>query len=438
VNPIDELAGLLPPAPASRDLPHRDEHQANLLTVIEADRTAGAPPSFGRLPFGRLPFGRQPSGRRSARPKSLRPVSSARLPSSRAATGRRWLAPTGAAIAVACAVVIVAVAAVTLRSFSGPGTAPGSHRARYPTAGTSGPAGSRSGSQLTATRHWTVPAAAIGTIVATSDDGTVVVTGAATSIASVTAIPTYHGKPPTIWSHVSAGTLTVTARCPAQEQNCWVTLHLTVPSHEHVVADSGQADVRLTGLSGGGTATADQGNVSLRSVSGGMTAIAGQGNITASRVSGTLTARAGQGNITASRISGTLTARAGQGNIDVTGLTGQLAADAGQGSITLTGIAGKLTARADQGSITATGLAVLDATLTSGQSTIDATFSQPPALVVATCQMGSVTLHLPGNSSYAVTASSQMGSTSVRVPQSAGSTHVVKATSQMGSVTVTG
>lgn len=57
---------------------------------------------------------------------------------------------------------------------------------------------------------------------------------------------------------------------------------------------------------------------------------------------------------------------------------------------------------------------------------------------MATCQMGSVTLHLPGNSAYAVTASAQMGSTSVRVPQSAGSPHVVKASSQMGSVTVTG
>ena len=97
-----------------------------------------------------------------------------------------------------------------------------------------------------------------------------------------------------------------------------------------------------------------------------------------------------------------------------------------------------MTARAGQGSITATGLAVREATLTSGQSTINATFSQPPVLVVATCQMGSVTLHLPGNSSYAVTASAQMGSTSVRVPQSAGSPHVVKASSQMGSVTVTG
>jgi hypothetical protein len=288
-------------------------------------------------------------------------------------------------------------------------------------AGNSGaPSGPPDGSALRVTRHWTVPASAISSIVATSDEGTVVVTGAATSTASVTAIPNYHGMPPTISSHVSAGTLTVTARCPAQEQNCWVTLRLTVPSREHVVANSGQANVRLAGLSGGGTATADQGNVSL------------------SRVSGTMTAIAGQGNINANRISGTLTARADQGNIGVTGLTGRLAANAGQGNITLTGISGTITADADQGSITATGLVVRQATLTSGQSNIDATFSQPPALVVATCEMGSVTLRLPGNTSYAVTASAQMGGTSVRVPQSAGSSHVVKATSQMGSVTLTG
>jgi len=404
VNPIEELASLLPPAPPSRDLPHHDRHDADLLALIGADQAAGSP---------------QSSRRQSARPQSSRHGPWWRVPPSGTVTGRLWLAPSAAAIAVACAVVIVAVAAVTLRGFSGSGSASGTHPARYPTAGSSAPAG-RSGSSLTATRHWTVPAAAIGAVVANSDDGTVVVTGAATSTASVTAIPTYHGRPPTISSRVSAGTLTVTARCPAQEQNCQVTLHLTVPFREHVVANSGQANVGLAGLTGGGTATA------------------GQGNITLSKVSGRMTAIAGQGNIIANRISGTLTARAGQGNIGITGLTGRLAANAGQGNITLTGIAGTMTAEAGQGSITATGLAARQATLTSGQSNIDATFSQPPALVVATCQMGSVTLRLPGNTSYAVTASAQMGSTSVRVPQSASSAHVVKATSQMGSVTVTG
>ena len=401
MNPIDELVSLLPPAPPSRELPHRDLHQADLLAVIDADRTARS--------------------RQSSRPQSRRRVSSWQLSSSPWDTGRRWLAPSAAAIAVACAVVILAVAAVALPGLLGSGGTPGSRPTGPRPAGNSeGPAGPSAGSPLTVTRHWTVPAAAIGSIVATSDDGTVVVTGAATSTASVTAIPNYHGKPPTISSHVLDGRLTVAARCPAQEQNCWVTLKLTVPSREHVVADSGQADVRLAGLAGGGTATADQGNVSLSKVSGGMTAIAGQGNIDVHQ------------------INGSLTARADQGNIDVTSLTGKLAANAGQGNITLTGITGTLTAHADQGSITATGLAVRQATLTSGQSTIDATFSQPPALVVATCQMGSVRLHLPGNSSYAVTASAQMGSASVRVPQSAGSPHVVKAASQMGSVTVTG
>jgi hypothetical protein len=406
VNPIDELASLLPPAPPSRVLPHRDQHEADLLALIGAEQAAEAP---------------RPSWLRSSRRVPSRPLSSKRSSSSRPSwRGRHWLAPSAAAIAVACAVVIVAIAAIALPSLSGPHRAPGSRPGQLPTARSSGvPAGPPDGSVLTVTRHWTIPAAAIGAIVANSDHGTVVVTGAATSAASVTAIPTYHGKPPTVSSHVSAGTLTVTARCPSGEQNCWVTLRMTVPSREHVVASSGQANVQLAGLSGGGTATAGQGNISLSRVSGGMTAIAGQGNISANR------------------ISGTLAARAGQGNIGVTGLTGRLAANAGQGNITLTGIAGTITADAGQGSITATGLAVGQATLTSGQSNIDATFIQAPDRVVATCQMGSVTLRLPGNTSYAVTASTQMGSTSVRVPQSAGSPHVIKATSQMGSVTVT-
>ena len=427
MNPIAELASLLPSAPPNRELPYRDLHQADLLAVIEADQTADPRQSFRTQPFRTQPFRTRSSRTRSsrlesarlesARPQSARRVFSWRLSPGQA--GRRFLASSAAAVAVACAVVIVAVAAVAVPGLFGSGSTPGARPTGPGPAGSSGaPAGSREGSPLTGTRHWTVPAAALGTIVATSDDGNVVVTGAATGSASVTAIPAYHGKPPTISSHASAGTLTVTARCPAQEQNCRVTLKLTVPSRVHVVADSGQADVRLAGLAGGGKATADQGNVSLSKVSGGMTALAGQGNIDAHQ------------------ISGSLTARADQGNIDVSRLTGKLVANAGQGNITLTGIAGTLTAQAAQGSISATGLAVRQATLTSGQSSIDARFSQPPALVVATCQMGSVTLHLPGNSSYAVTARAQMGSTSVHVPQSAGSPHVVRATSEMGSVTV--
>lgn len=58
--------------------------------------------------------------------------------------------------------------------------------------------------------------------------------------------------------------------------------------------------------------------------------------------------------------------------------------------------------------------------------------------MVASCQLGSVTLRLPGGASYDITASTQLRTTSVTVPQSAHSGHMITATSQLGSVTVTG
>jgi hypothetical protein len=346
VNPIDELASLLPPAPPSRDLPHRDQHETDLVALIGADAATGAPrPSWLR------------SSWRATWPlPSMRLSSSSRLSSRR---GPRWLAPSAAAIAVACAVAIVAIAAVALPSLSGSHSTPGSRSS----AGKSGaPA---AGSRLTAARHWTVPAGSFTSVVVSTNNGPVTVAGGAAKSAAITATPTYRGTAPTISYGVTDRALTVRARCP-QERHCQVALQLQVPAGVSVRAATDLGTVRLIGLTSGA------------------------------------------------------------------------AADSQLGNIYLSRVAGLVTAQTELGQVSATGLTAYQATLTTAQGSVDAAFSVAPELVTASSQLGSVTLHLPGNSSYAVTASADLGTTSVTVPRSSSSRHVVKASSQLGSVTVTG
>ena len=237
MNPIDELASLLPPAPPSRDLPHRDQHEADLLAVIGADPAAGSP------------------RRRS-----------------------RWLAPSAAAIAVACAVVVVAIAAVALPGLSGTGTTPGSRPTGPGPAGKSGaPAG---GSRLTATRHWTAPAGSFTSVVVSTSDGPVTVAGDAAKSAAVTATPSYSGTAPVVSYRVADRTLTVRAQCP-QERNCQVALQLRVPAGVPVRAATDLGAVRLTGLTSGAVADSQLGNIYLSRVAGPVTAQTELGQVSA-------------------------------------------------------------------------------------------------------------------------------------------------------------
>ncbi len=244
MNPIDELARLLPPAPPSRELPHRDQHEADLLAVVGADQAAG------------------PGNRR-----------------------RRWLAPSAAAIAVACAVVIVAVAAVAVRGLSGTGRTPGSRSAGSPVTRSSGaPAGPPAGSPLTATRRWTVPAGSFTSVAVSTNNGPVTVTGSAAASAAVTATPSYRGTAPVISYQVTGGALTVRATCP-QDRHCQVALQLVVPARIPVRASTSLGIVRLTGLTSRADASSALGNLYLARLSGSVTAQTDEGSVSATDLS---------------------------------------------------------------------------------------------------------------------------------------------------------
>jgi hypothetical protein len=108
------------------------------------------------------------------------------------------------------------------------------------------------------------------------------------------------------------------------------------------------------------------------------------------------------------------------------------------GPIRLSGLSGTISAHTGVGPIRATGMSAQRVALSTGTGMISAGFAVPPQLAVAHAGTGSVAIRVPPGTAYKVTASSQVGSVRITVPQAAASSHVIHATTGIGTVTVTG
>ena len=109
---------------------------------------------------------------------------------------------------------------------------------------------------------------------------------------------------------------------------------------------------------------------------------------------------------------------------------------AGAGSVRLTGLAGSVTAKADVGLINATGLTSASVSLTTRVGGISATFTAAPTAVRASANVGAITVHVPGTTSYKIAADARVGKTTVSARQSASSGHAITATTDVGAVVV--
>ena len=109
---------------------------------------------------------------------------------------------------------------------------------------------------------------------------------------------------------------------------------------------------------------------------------------------------------------------------------------AAAGSIRLGGLAGIVTARANVGLINATGLTGASVSLTTNVGGISASFAAAPATVQASARVGAITLHVPGTTSYKVTANAHVGKATVSVDQNATSAHAITAATDVGAITI--
>src|SRR5438132_246658 len=74
--------------------------------------------------------------------------------------------------------------------------------------------------------------------------------------------------------------------------------------------------------------------------------------------------------------------------------------------------------------------------LTTRVGGISASFTAAPTAVQASANVGAITLHVPGTTSYKVAADARVGKTSVSAPQSASSGHDITATTDVGAIVV--
>ncbi len=109
---------------------------------------------------------------------------------------------------------------------------------------------------------------------------------------------------------------------------------------------------------------------------------------------------------------------------------------AGAGSVRLTGLAGSVTAKADVGLINATGLTSASVSLTTRVGGISASFAAAPTAVQASANVGAITVHVPGTTTYKIAADARVGKTTVSAPQSASSGHAITATTDVGAIVV--
>src|SRR5438034_4843676 len=109
---------------------------------------------------------------------------------------------------------------------------------------------------------------------------------------------------------------------------------------------------------------------------------------------------------------------------------------AGAGAVRLTGLAGSVTAKTDVGLINATGLTSASVSLTTRVGGISASFAAAPTAVQASANVGAITLHVPGTTSYKIAADARVGKTSVSAPQNASSGHAITATTDIGAIVV--
>lgn len=124
------------------------------------------------------------------------------------------------------------------------------------------------------------------------------------------------------------------------------------------------------------------------------------------------------------------------GDIRLRSLSGPVTAHTNAGDIDLDSVSGPVEATGHASSIRGQDVSSPRAALRSSAGTVDVTFSEAPATVSATADIGSVTLRVPGSVPYNVMTDTGAGSTNVSVTRSPASPHAITAGTRIGSVTI--
>lgn len=114
----------------------------------------------------------------------------------------------------------------------------------------------------------------------------------------------------------------------------------------------------------------------------------------------------------------------------------EVAAESGAGNVVVQDTSGSVEARTSAGDIRATGVTGPSVVAGSDAGSVVLEFTSAPDEVDATTSAGDVTVRLPGRTSYAVEADTEVGDRRVEVPVDSGSAHRVVLRSDVGDVSV--
>ena len=116
------------------------------------------------------------------------------------------------------------------------------------------------------------------------------------------------------------------------------------------------------------------------------------------------------------------------------GTSAQVTAQAG--AVKVNGLGGDVHVTTQAGAVEGTGLSGDTVVVQTEAGAMTLEFAKAPTTLQATTELGAVTIRVPGNSAYAVTARSDVGSSKVSVRQDAASPHKISVKTQVGAVTV--
>jgi DUF4097 and DUF4098 domain-containing protein YvlB len=122
--------------------------------------------------------------------------------------------------------------------------------------------------------------------------------------------------------------------------------------------------------------------------------------------------------------------------VSATDLGAPLTLQSGSGDVSIGRVSGRLDLSAGSGDITGTDVSAVTVRASDGSGDVDISFNRAPDLVRINDSSGDITVALPTNVAYAVSASTSSGTPTVGVPTSTSSHHVIVLTADSGNINV--
>jgi Putative adhesin len=129
-------------------------------------------------------------------------------------------------------------------------------------------------------------------------------------------------------------------------------------------------------------------------------------------------------------------ASSGSGNVKATGLVSRLTLYSGSGDVSIEHVSGPLDLSAGSGDITGTDVSATAVRASDDSGDVDLSFNRAPDQVRVSASSGDITVVLPANVAYAVSATTSNGTPDIGVRTSPSSHHVIDLTADSGNINV--